>query len=390
MKKTLLVAALLAGFAGAVEAKTSVTLYGRIDAGIGYSQETTRSTSAQGSTTDTKIGAIVNGQSSSRWGLKGSEDLGNGLSAIFQLEQGFDGVVGTNKKLAENKFFDRKAILGLKGGFGTLTVGLQNNIADDLISQGMDWGNADAGKAHGALSYRLKELPTVKYLSNDNNGLVFGIQGGYSRTGKKVDSGSSNGVNTDTYDSSSYMGIGIGYKKNKLSFGITFDSLQTRDKKALNPTPNGNVEYVVDKTNAKALTVGGGYDFGAVELFLGYGRQWDGFFGGDALGVTAAVQQPGGKEVEPISNMWFAGISAPVGDASKVHVKYWGGNATPDDNAQNNYTIMGHGFALGFEHKLSKRTNVYVQGTYMYTKSDVEGARSDSNSEFKVGLRHRF
>ncbi|WP_028884155.1 porin [Taylorella asinigenitalis] len=387
MKKTLLVAALLAGFAGAVEAKTSVTLYGRIDAGIGYSQETIRSTSAQGSNTNTSIGAIVNGQSSSRWGLKGSEDLGNGLSAIFQIESGFDSVLGTNKS---GQLFNRKAILGLKGGFGTLTVGLQNNIADDLISQGMDWGNADAGEAHGALSYRLKDLPTVKFLSNDNNGLVFGIQGGYSRTGKKVDSGSSNGVNTNTYDSSSYMGIGIGYKKNKLSFGITFDSLQTRDKEAVGTDANGNVKYEVAKTNAKALTVGGGYDFGAVELFLGYGRQWDGFFGGKALGVTHAVQQPGGKEVEPISNMWFAGISAPVGDASKVHVKYWGGNATPDDNAQNNYTIMGHGFALGFEHKLSKRTNVYVQGTYMYTRSDVEGARSDSASEFKVGLRHRF
>lgn len=388
MKKTLLVAALLAGFAGAVEAKTSVTLYGRIDAGIGYSQNTDRvdGVGAQGSTTKSSFGAIINGQSGSRWGLKGSEDLGNGLSAIFQIESGFDSVLGSSKA---GNLFNRKAILGLKGGFGTLTVGLQYNIADDIISQGMGWGLADAGEAHGALSYRLKELPTVKYLSNDNNGIVFGIQAGYARSDKKLDDGVANTPDIKTYGSQSYIGLGLGYKKNKLSFGVAFDALQSRDKVHAGADAQGNLKYETQKSNAKAITIGGGYDFGAVELFLGYGRQWDGFFGKKALGVAAAPDVPG-HDAEPISNMWFAGISAPVGDASKVHVKYWGGNATSDDNVDNNVTTMGHGFSLGFEHKLSKRTNVYVQGSYMYTREDTEGARSDSSSEIKVGLRHRF
>lgn len=385
MKKTLLVAALLAGFVGAVEAKTSVTLYGRIDAGIGYSQSTDRYEGPNGGEKrDSTFRAIVNGQSSSRWGLKGSEDLGNGLSAIFQLEQGFDGVVGTNKKLADNKLFDRKAILGLKGGFGTLTVGLQNNIADDIISQGLDWGLADAGDAHGALSYRISKLPTVKYLSNDNGGLVFGIQVGHSRAEIKdqqdVNVGATRVVTTD-----SYFGIGLGYTQNKLSLGVAFDMETGRVK---NTDAAGN--SVTTKTDAKAVTIGGGYDFGPVELFLGYGRQWDGWINGNPLGVKVMVDPAHPtNDPEPISNMWFAGVSAPVGEASKVHFKYWGGNATGNDNVDNT-TVMGHGFSLGFEHKLSKRTNVYVQGSYAYTKGDWEGARSDSSSEVKVGLRHRF
>lgn len=397
MKKTLLVAALLAGFAGAVEAKTSVTLYGRIDAGIGYSQETDRfdGKDEKGSSSDSTFGAITDQMGSSRWGLKGSEDLGNGLKVIFQLESGFDSVLGTNKS---GYIFNRKAILGLEGGFGKLTVGLQGNITGDIISQGLDWSYADAGQAHGALAYRVKDLPTVKYMSNDSNGVVFGIQVGHQGDGHRFDAAVQGSKAHSYTNGSTYLGLGVGFKQNKISLGVSFDLLQSR-KRAFIKDNLGQVVGVTPETkvNAKAITIGGGYDFGAVELFLGYGRQWDGFIGKTPLGApTIDPQYNVNKDPAPVSNMWFAGISAPVGDASKIHFKYWGGNATTDKNAVDvnkkaiDETIVGHGFSLGFEHKLSKRTNVYVQGSYVYLKSDAQYARADSKSEFAVGLRHRF
>ena len=100
MKKTLLAAALVTGFAGVAHAESSVTLYGIVDAGYGYQRTEAKFkggiTAAQnGKITTDRIGGHSGIQNGSRWGLKGSEDLGNGTSAIFVLESGFDVMNGT-------------------------------------------------------------------------------------------------------------------------------------------------------------------------------------------------------------------------------------------------------------------------------------------------------
>src|ERR1700691_2693704 len=81
MKKTVMLAALTGAFATAAHAQSSVTLYGLIDADITYT-----SNQAGHSTWQETDGAI----NTSRWGLRGSEDLGGGLKAIFTLENGFN------------------------------------------------------------------------------------------------------------------------------------------------------------------------------------------------------------------------------------------------------------------------------------------------------------
>ncbi|WP_459694543.1 porin, partial [Achromobacter xylosoxidans] len=87
--KTLLAAAMLTTFAGVAQAETSVTLYGVIDTGIGYNK--IKGNGYDGS----KLGMINGIQAGSRWGLRGSEDLGDGLRAVFTLESGFDSGNGT-------------------------------------------------------------------------------------------------------------------------------------------------------------------------------------------------------------------------------------------------------------------------------------------------------
>src|SRR5699024_12755364 len=89
MKKTLLAAALMVGFAGVAQAETSVTLYGVVDGGIGYQR--VKGTDANGdSAKATRTGLLSGVQRGNRWGLRGSEDLRDGLRFIFQLESGFD------------------------------------------------------------------------------------------------------------------------------------------------------------------------------------------------------------------------------------------------------------------------------------------------------------
>src|SRR3546814_6924627 len=123
MKKTLLAAALLAGFAGVAQAETSVTLYGIIDTGIGYNK-----ISGAGDLNGSRVGMINGVQNGSRWGLRGTEDLGDGLQAVFQLESGFDS--GNGKSAQGGRLFGRQATIGLQSdSWGRLDFGRQTNIA---------------------------------------------------------------------------------------------------------------------------------------------------------------------------------------------------------------------------------------------------------------------
>lgn len=80
----------LAGLTGAAHAQSSVTLYGIIDAGIGYVHN------ADGN--GKQVGMINGNMNGNRWGIKGSEDLGGGLKAVFQLESGFDPGTGRSNQ----------------------------------------------------------------------------------------------------------------------------------------------------------------------------------------------------------------------------------------------------------------------------------------------------
>src|SRR6201992_3012784 len=110
MTKTLMVAARTGVFAPAAHAQSSVTLYGIIDAGLTY-------TNNQGGSHNFKeTSGSING---SRWGMRGSEDLGGGLKAIFTLENGFN---ITNGTLGQGgREFGRQAFVGLSSDrFGTV------------------------------------------------------------------------------------------------------------------------------------------------------------------------------------------------------------------------------------------------------------------------------
>ncbi len=105
MKKSLLALAVLSAFAGVASAQSSVTLYGIIDMNL---QRNDPKAGGAASTTGVNSGH----QSGSRWGVRGSEDLGGGLSAVFTLEGGYSGDTGLQ---GQGALFGRQVWAGLRG-----------------------------------------------------------------------------------------------------------------------------------------------------------------------------------------------------------------------------------------------------------------------------------
>lgn len=111
MKKSLLALAVLGAFAGAAQAQSSVVIYGNVDAGLVKRNDQTLA-----------IGKRAN----NTLGFKGTEDLGNGLKAIFQLEMRYEPDTGTTEQGAggvQRPLFQGQSRVGLTGGFGTIRIG---------------------------------------------------------------------------------------------------------------------------------------------------------------------------------------------------------------------------------------------------------------------------
>ena len=115
----------LLGVAGVAHAQSSVTLYGVLDESIQYVNNAT----PKGGAVTQMFGGNLQGN---RWGMKGTEDLGGGLKAIFQLENGFD--INSGKLGQGGLMFGRQAYVGLSGdSWGTLTAGRQYDPLVDMI-----------------------------------------------------------------------------------------------------------------------------------------------------------------------------------------------------------------------------------------------------------------
>ncbi|AHV91363.1 porin [Bordetella holmesii] len=387
MKKTLLAAALLAGFAGVAQAETSVTLYGIIDTGIGYNK-------LKGSNYDSSRVGMINGvQNGSRWGLRGTEDLGDGLQAVFQLESGFDS--GNGQSGQGSRLFGRQATIGLQSNsWGRLDFGRQTNIASKYFGSidpfGAGFGQANIGVGlSSANTVRYDNM--VMYQTPSFSGFQFGVGYSFSADDTKTDKdGFVNGVYTKngapgqtgfaTADNTRAITTGLRYTNGPLNVALSYDQLN-----ASNKLPNA-------QTNAtpRAYAIGGSYDFEVVKLALAYGRTTDGWFTGQALpsgstlfGFTSNVFADGFK-----ANSYMVGLSAPIGGASNVFGSWQ--MVDPSNNKLTN--VKGadetmNVFSLGYTYDLSKRTNLYAYASYAKDYAFIDGVKSTAVG---VGLRHRF
>ncbi|MHA4866552.1 porin [Duganella sp. PWIR1] len=155
MKKIAFAASLM--LAGAAQAQSSVTMYGIIDAAV----EQYSNADAAGNSV-TRMPSLGGGMFPSRLGFRGTEDLGDGLKAIFQLENGFAPDTGTQ---GQNRLFGRQAWVGLQGKWGQLTFGRNYNMLNistydvDIIGPSQyGLGSLDSaipnGRSDNSIAYR--------------------------------------------------------------------------------------------------------------------------------------------------------------------------------------------------------------------------------------------
>src|SRR5690554_5646574 len=241
MKKTLLAAALTVGFFGVAQAETSVTLYGILDGGIGYQQlkgvqSYANDRSGLESSKAKKTGMINGIEYGNRWGLKGAEDLGNGLRAVFQLESGFD--LGTGQQAQStssansDRLFGRQATLGLASdAWGQLDLGRQTNIASKYLAGvatpfGASFGQANSGAVFTqANTARYDNM--VMYQTPNFSGFQFGV--GYSFN---VDGGESWKVDGDRNSNQHAITTGLRYGNGPIAVALTYDMFKARGSNA--------------------------------------------------------------------------------------------------------------------------------------------------------------
>ncbi|WP_341669098.1 porin [Alcaligenes sp. SDU_A2] len=390
MKKTLLAAALMAGFAGVAHAETSVTLYGILDGGIGYQKF--KGVNSYGanrdgleSTSQKKTGLINGIQSGNRWGLKGSEDLGDGLRAVFQLESGFN--LGTGKSAQGGRLFGRQATLGLAGdSWGQLDFGRQTNIASkylpgvaDPFGGGFDQANIGAAFT-SANTVRYDNM--VMYQTPNFSGFQFGV--GYSfNTNGDQQYKITNSQNPEDGLERNQRGIttGLRYANGPIGVALTYDQYKTRENRAAIGAP------VTGGDTVKAWNLGGSYDFEVVKAHLAFGQTRDGLF---AVQEFSGVGLDTGGSLKGLKvNSYLVGLSAPVG-AGNLMASWTMADprSAPDgmDNAAFELKKQ-HVYSLGYTHPLSKRTNVYAIGSYA---KNVHFLPDGKSTLLGVGLRHQF
>ena len=359
MKKTLVAIAALAAF-GAASAQSSVTLYGRIDAAIG-SQKTTQG----GNTTTGVVGAgyndkgiqmISGGRTGSRWGLRGSEDLGGGLKANFTLEQGFNIDDGTAVVAARQ--FHRTAKVGLSGGFGSLDVGRQYDVVDTMYANYDSMGSSSNYSANGALTTCtsaaspnahagavgdcvIRQDNSVIYTTPKMGGLSASAMWapGENKTAA-ASAGKSYGVMVNYGNGP--IGIGAGYQSNKASGAVA-----------------ATTHYIL----------GAQYDLGVAKLFGQY-----------ASGKVKSAAAGARYEDKGFS----LGAVVPFG-AARLIAAY----AKEDtDNNAGAKMMTTKAFGLMAQYDLSRRTSVYA--AYRNLRSDPVAAAQIKTVNYGLGLVHNF
>lgn len=368
MKKVALAAA-LAIAATAASAQSSVTLYGLVDAGVTYSNN------AGGAHQFQATSGAVN---QSRFGLKGSEDLGNGTKAVFGLEEGFD--VMNGKQTNQNTMFGRQAYVGLSNNqLGTVTIGRQYATSTDFLGPLSLTGTQDGGAlaAHpfnndGLNTDSFSVNNSVKFTSNNYNGLQFGGQYGFS-----------NATSNREYS------LGASYQYRGLTASAGYLQLN-----------NAGVNGGAVANNDAAFTAGRSQTYGA-------GVNYN--FGQADAGVLVTQTRLQGATA---SNNGYNLVALTNGDARftnyEVNGRY---QLTPAVSVAGAYTFTDariDGVAPKYsqvtvqtDYALSKRTDVYAQAEYQHVSNtgtsgitaNINGlSASSTNSQVAatVGLRHRF
>jgi predicted porin len=358
MKKSLIALAVLAA-SGAAMAQSSVTLFGIVDANVGYVNHA-------GAGNGSAYGLGNSGNATSRLGLRGTEDLGGGLKAGFWLEGALLNDNGNSKGFD----FQRESTVRLSGGFGEVRLGRELTPTFRAINKYDVFGAAGVGRFMGFQDWAaaagntaqadvnsVRASNMITYATPNFSGFNASVAYAFDEKALANKAGR-------------YAGGMVGYDNGPLSVTAAYGSVKTNLFGAA--------------ADRDTYSIGASYDFGAAKI--------------TAMGSQTKYKPDAGSSAK--FNNYLVGLSAPVGGVGEVKAQY----AYYD---QKGFDAKAHQFSLGYVHNLSKRTALY--GTVAYLKNnknsglglDASGSYDGANkiggvnagqnqTGVQVGIRHAF
>lgn len=399
MKRSLFALAALYAVCTTAQAQSSITLYGIVDAGFGFtgSQRVAETSGAvgrpivyRGASTFSFAGGTWSGN---RWGLKGSETLDPGLSAIFQLENGFN--IGTSQPANGRRLFGRQAFMGLASeAFGTVTLGRQYDpivtyvapIGPGAFTSGVTVHPGDLDNLHG----QSRENNAIAYKSPSISGFRFGALYGF-------------GDQPGSMKHRSTWSLGGQYADGPLAIGVAYLEANNVDganhgawSGAYDGTFSSSVtEGFASSKNIRIIAAASTYKTGLATLGVSYGN---------------TQYSPGSFSVFSSRQTFNAfGLNVAYQETPALRVGlgygYARGNAIRGASASQYHT-----FSAAVFYSLSKRIALYavagyqaVSGTVLdpfgnlvnatATVGDIANGRSSADrtqTAMRVGMRHIF
>jgi predicted porin len=311
----------------------------------------------------------------SRWGLRGSEDLGSGYKTTFNLESGFD--PGSGQQQNSYRLFDRQAWVGVAGGFGELRVGRQNS-AMFVYSGNMDaFASATYGSAYNNFA---------NWLARVDNDISY--------------------VSPKFYNSQVELHYSVGEKAGITAGNAVYQAAaQTQQGPVFFALAYLTAANATNTNRVQEFMAGGNYDYGQGKVYLAY------FRANEVISATTgnALSNPAGKydpTVGPVGNTpgnyhntYSVSADYRVNPATTIGAGY---GYIQDSSSHGNNARQ---FSLIVNYDLSKRTRLYsvasrlnnsntaqfkMAGASITTGTFLTPDAGKSETGFQVGIRHLF
>ena len=431
MKKTLVALASMAAL-GAF-AQSSVTMYGIAEATVDLAYKSTLDSSSQ-----TRVGTVVTnsavvntttkagfrvqdgnsqGTGTSRIGWRGTEDLGGGLKANFQLEMGIriddgatttPGVTNTNSGDSGGNTFGRNAWVGASGGFGEIRLGRQ--VLGSFATQAGGWsagssnGLYDAGSSTAPAMGGVRFSNAIRYITPNLGGFTGSVMLSAPESTLSTNNGVAGAGNTtSTAKPKTGFDLALDYANGPLYVGFGYNS-----RGASASATTGAPSSVAANSSIKAYTLSAAYDLGVVKPYFNYTRQKTNLNGATSVGPVSFND-------DTVEKAFQLGVRAPIGAAT--HISGYGNSKLTFASATALTATTATGtavegkekaFQIGLQYPLSKRT--LIETNYGQYKHNQNGATtnvaagplgpvvtggslvtaSQKVNAFNVGLRHTF
>lgn len=375
MKKQLLAVAVASAFASTAFA-ANVEVYGTVDTGLVYNNTSFGGQLTEGMKDSDKFSMDSGVLGASKFGFKGTEDLGDGYSVSFQLENGFSSDTGTMSGAKDNKLFDREARLSLNTPYGTVSFGRMGALTSgagtydvfQAAGDSLDGGYSDY-IATGYWFDRARYDNMITLVTPEANGFTGYAQYSFQTKGTE---------DASVRNNNRYAALGLTYTAGALNVAVVADTVLYS-----NGTFTADANYRgYEVGDANAFSLGVNYDFGVTKAFFGaqYGKN-------EKLDLTPFTDDEEFYGFVKGYNLHL-GAATPLPCGTLTVSVYYGDYENVNDNA---VTFKKYGIGAMHEYALSKRTTFYTgAGFAQYEVEGDEIAGRVKGVNVTLGLNHKF